>query len=173
MVFSFLISFLCFLLWTSMYQASSTAKHYSKFYRKMMIRHTSLTLTDFSESWCSAIIGEDEQALKKGAFKAKSCSAIEGEIYMSENRAFSLTRKRWVDFQEQTTFRAQGTTLAGSWKCENEHIQGAVLLTGILTKAFSTQTSFLLGHHPLFTPSHVLLQLLWCVWKQVTKTAKA
>lgn len=173
MVFSFLISFFCFLLWTSMYWASSTDKHYSKFYRKKMITHTSLTLTDFSESWCNAIIGEDEQALKKGAFKAKSCSTVEGEIYMSENRAFSLTRKRWVDLQEQTTFCAEGTTLAGSWKCENEHIQGAVLLSDTLTKAFSTQTSFLLGHHPLFMPSDVILQLIWCVWEQGTKMAKA
>lgn len=59
----------------------------------MVIKHTSLILTDFSKSWGEAVIGEDEQALEKGATKAKICSTVEEETYVSEDETLNLTRK--------------------------------------------------------------------------------
>lgn len=122
----------------------------------MMIRHTFLALTDFSNNWgkCyinSFYIREGEQALAKGAVKAKICNAVEEEISVSENGTLNLTRKKGDGFQQQRTFHVKDYICKGL-EVEAVHTQGAILLSDFLIGTFSTQTSFLFWHLPPFRP---------------------
>lgn len=154
MAFSLLIFFLCFLLWKTCIRHLLWQNTTVSAAVEIMVRHASLTLTDFSNGWEKCYINSfsirgDEQALEKGAVKAKISKAVEEEFYVSENGTLNLTRKRWEGFQQQRTFHAEDYACNGleGLGCT---CSGSDFVERCPTPCFSTQTSFSLWHHPLF-----------------------